>query len=465
MRKHLGRGWAGYDGASPMTRLACAAIALAACTGEGKQIVIELDGDVTATNVELVFVDPHVSIKRNQRINEVPLDPRTEPTFYVVQRSRLDLVVGQTAQPVDGLELQVVGAEGLLPVAIARAEQGQIVGMGVLDPPAVFFDRGDNADNFATRLEEIADVTRYTIEVEPVGELPSLDASDAPVSIGSGHIRQVQCRFENDTPAISGLVWRAEAGPQLRIALPIDGSDDALFRVEGTGYDLDCDMHTPAERGIAKGDEKDCDDTSRLVNGESPLREQCDAVDNDCDPSTMGAIVMADGCASCSGRQLTCYEEIGGMAQIEGGGCTDVSKCVFCKLHTELDPNGVGTFGCNNIGVLAAPPGCDDQCVMRVVSDDPNWDIKLGDVDDPGSLVHGKSQGFTPTTGKFGFAAIPKQPTTALPTSSLGGFLIAFQTTPGSPVSLMDVVFFSDPSTTHDVCASPEQVPACGPDG
>ena len=90
---------------------------------------------------------------------------------------------------------------------------------------------------------------------------------------------------------------------------------------------------------------------------------------------------------------------------------------------------------------------------------------KIGDPSDPGSLVHGQGQAFTPINGKFGFAAFPKQDTLFSPTSSLGGVMIAYQTSPGEPALVMDIVFVSDPTTTHEVeqCGSPE-IAACRPE-
>ncbi len=436
---------------------------LGACTGEGNQIIVELDGPMAANSVELVFALPHVFIKRDQRINMAPLDPDDEPAFYVVQRRKLDLVF-EGLQPVDGVELQLVGADDLLPIAIARDEQHQIVGMGVLDPPQVFRLDDDNFENFPTHLDQLADITRYPIVIEPVVNVNVVAGPGRPVSIGSGQVHQIQCTNESK---LSGIVWRPEpvdtgVHHQLRIVMPLADGDDALGRVEAEGLDLDCDGHTPAIRGfIPEGDEVDCDDTSPLVNGDTERREACDQLDSDCNENTMGADVMPSQCASCFGNKVTCYE---GGSVLDGAGCAPAARCHSCSPHIQSD---AGTLvGCESHGTIPLPAECGDQCVIRVVSTDPRWDVKIGDVGDP---KFGITENYSPpaNTNTLGIAVLP---TNNPPISAADPDLVivlGYQPSPGGKVFVIEIGMAPTQATTHtiDTCAVPEIMPACGPAG
>ncbi len=451
----------GYDGLPSMKLIAIMLAVLGACTGEGSQIVIQLDGPMAASSVELVFAQPHVFIKRSQRINEPPIDPASEPAFYVFQRRKLDLVL-DGVQPVDGIELQIVGAEDLLPIAIARDAQQQIIGMGVLDPPQVFRDTDDNTENFPTALTDLADITRYRIAIEPVVDSPGFTASGRPVSLGGGEVHELRC--DHDGP-VSGILWRPEPTldgeqHQLRIALPLDGSDDGASRVEREGFDLDCDTHTPALRGfVADGDETDCDDTSPLVTGDADPGESCDQIDSDCDANTMGATLVPGGCGTCLGNQLTCYEAAGPDPQFDSAGCTEASRCVACSPRTQ-SPNGVFA-GCESHGAIQLPGECGNDCVIRLVGSDPRWEVKIGDPDDP---TFGITEGYTPSSNRLGIAVSPTNNPPLEPASpDFGGFTLAYQPGEGARVFVLEVVLTSSSAPTDSICALPfEVMPPCG---
>lgn len=448
-----------------MKQILFALLALGACTGEGKQIVIQLDGPVTASSVDLVFVEPHVFIKRDQRANETPLDSTPEPAFYVVQRRRLDGILdGDVPLPVDDVELRLVGADGLLPIAIARDGQGSIVGMGVLDPERVFRDDGESTENFTNHLRELADITRFPIVIEPVIESTSFGQS-RPVSLAAGEVHGLKCA---NVESQSGLLWRPQPAMdgirhQLRIALPLDGGDDARLRVEAEGFDLDCDNHTPANRGmIPLGDEADCDDTSALVNRSPDQREACDQIDNDCNPNSVGADVAPAMCGTCLGNKLTCLEGVA-STEFESDGCTEASRCLFCPIHT-LNSDGALT-GCSNLGEVPLPGECGSDCVIRVVGNDPRWEIKIGD---PGDPKFGLYEGYTPIANKLGIAALPVAGAVIeAGNADAGSVLLAYRANEDAKIITIEVILGIELSTTHTApCAQPfETMPACGPNG
>jgi len=429
-------------------------VVLAACGSGEQQIVIVLEGDVTASSYEIILVEPHVRLKRNQRSNE---PGGKETAFYVVQRQRVDVGFDEPT-PLAGIELALVGADFALPIIKAFDEQGALIGMGILDPGRVFADDGNSEDNFTNHLAAIEDITRFPITVEAVVVEPTSANPPRPQPVREGGVMLVSCP---PRPGISGLAWRPSASPdyetgQLRIVLPVDGTVDALARVEEEGLDLDCDQHTPRLRGIVPtGDEADCDDTSSLVFGGSQATETCtDGIDTDCDSSTIGVDVAVNQCPSCLGNQLTCVE---GSNAIEGDGCADIATCLACPVVTRPIDGGGLVEVCSNRGEITLPVACGTGCVARLVAVDPRWQVRIGDVDDPKA---GLLQGHVVVGGKIGIA-VEQSASSTVSGVDVSGIAIAVQSAPDAPIQLIEVKLVVDQNIQTAACRPVEQMPGC----
>jgi hypothetical protein len=422
---------------------------LAVCACSEPRLLLELDtpdGPMRADTLELILAEPSVGSRGDQRTNSRTSTGEigTETVYYLAQRNRIDF--NFDGEEIDGFTVQLVAqeVEAYIPIVVARDTSGAIIGLGSI--PDEF------NETTLRRVDYLYDVTHYTVEVEPVAApLGAANDTNTPRQILEGQMIVVPC----DQLGISGYAWRPKTRgnlvrPQLRILLPFDRPDgDAVPRLFN-GPDLDCDMHTPLERG-EPGDQLDCDDTTPIVfGGPPPEHEMCDFVDNDCNERTFGATVVADKCAICSRKGITCSED---SADFTPPLCPEsLAECPICPVLAEKI--GAEVFGCPTALTWTIPVTCGTGCTLRLVEADPRWDVALGD---PGNPEHGLFERFHPETQVIEIALSPRGSSTFPSIDGLGGtFVVMLRSSPTADPVMFDLgLELTQPNMTGTCPASP----------
>lgn len=339
---------------APLASLAFAVAALAAC-GDGR-VVLELQGDLPGTHVEVLLLEPEVHAKLQlHHGGAAGAEGSLEMVFYMAERSRTSISIG--AAETDGFQLEIAGAGGpYVPLVALRAGE-ELVALGLHDPDSVFAARIGGVHTPAA-VSPVSDVTIYPIALERVAKV--LPAGAAPQPVRPGEVLTVPCKPNG---AANGLAWRRGDGRQLRVLVARDGSD----RLEPP--DLDCDAHSPGKAGVRTdlGDQGDCDDTAFLIHAKA--REQCSRIDEDCNAET--ALAEPRACAStCLSPVCLCGDE-GPTQEVCPMPVSDP-----CKVRAMSTSTGLQV--CDSAGPIRLAP-CQGGCEVLIESVPAGLEAALAD--------------------------------------------------------------------------------------
>jgi hypothetical protein len=348
-------------------------LAIVAACGGDSQIVLELTGSAPgAERLEVLILDPLVMAKRQLHNLESTTSDRLETVFYMAERSRTTFELGGAA--IDGLQLEIQGADGpYVPLVAARAGD-RLLALGVYNPASIFAAELGR-EHAPAAVSPVGDVTIYSIELEPVDRAFS-PATGAPQAVAPREVMAVPCGAGG---AMSGFAWRRADLHQLRVVLSIPTRP---AEQGGTGKDLldppdlDCDEHTPGPAGVLRisvGDERDCDDTAPAIHGGA--RERCSSFDEDCNSLTTLSPAPCEG--ACTAPACFCDDEVGAgevRCPIQLGACTVPS----------ISSGGEGLQPCESAGVVLLPP-CQAGCEVLLEAVPEGLEIAISDdVADPG---------------------------------------------------------------------------------
>ena len=274
-------------------------VVLAGCTEEGAHLTfLATDGPKTAASYQLVLASPDVApMIQPQRVTPAGLS--TETVTYYLQSA--EVVATGNVDGVDGFTVLVqpsgAASAAYIPFVALHDGAGALVGMGTFHamaggPPApILVQRGQ--------------VDRYTLDVEPVQEV------DDSMPVDTRGAMRVACARQDQSTFVSGLVWRARVGGELRVMLS-DGDSAATSRP----LDLDCDGHAVDPTDASA----DCDDTrARFHDGAT---EAYDGEDTNCDSAETFAVACTpppnggNVCTSTAGQGVAvCDDSTGTMGQ------------------------------------------------------------------------------------------------------------------------------------------------------
>ena len=348
---------------------------LAACANNEQRVALELTVPqgmslANAAEVDILLAGP-ATVLRGQRVNKptsplpanAPWPPATRgKVHYVAQAAPLVTVKLEAGQVVDHLRIQLAIDDGALyePIVAVRDGNGALLAIGTYDATGLFALANDgDAPHVATASGKLA---IYPVPLEAATLVPYV-AGDQPTALVPGNATVVPC---GDKP--SGLVWMRSATEELRVLLPVDGSDAADARL--ANIDMDCDQEIA---GYGDSTRDDCDDTLGTTNGKAA--EVCNGVDDNCDDKPGFAIV--DACTDgCNGIPGVCSD----LAPAATANRCEPRQCGACQIEgTKHDSSGVLIKqACEAQGHLTPGPCSTGPCTVTLVAVDPGWEVQIG---------------------------------------------------------------------------------------
>ncbi|HEU0032430.1 MAG TPA: putative metal-binding motif-containing protein [Kofleriaceae bacterium] len=370
------------------------------------------DGPSTADRLELVLASADarsITAVDGQRASDTALVE--ESVRYYRQRATAGTL--DAIAQLDGFVVRIApdtsvsADEAYVPflVASTRDPDGsyRLTGIGAVldaagDPAPVTIADG-------VRESYFVDVTPL---VAPVGTLAAREGLE------------LRCPTPQQSTYRSGLAWRFDRGPQLRLLLPDVVADPAATDARERALDLDCDHHDALV--------DDCDDLRAAFH--DGAAETCDGMDTNCDgdryaivdcalPAGVCGPAPSQGLAICdelSAQQTTCAGDP--QCQCTSGNPGPCTKCILA-----FEPTAVVTDQrpcAPAVGKLAI--GCTEPCTVEVMPRPGNW----------GALVAAQLGGtFAPratgvTDAVFIQAALLSgSVVTAAPAESVGDFVLA----------------------------------------
>ena len=201
----------------------------------------------------------------DQRI--APKGLSTETVTYYLQRTAAGVTPDQGAiDQVDGFTVLVepnatIADTTFIPFVVLYDSTQHVVGMGTFHATTASTDPGEI-------IVQRGQIDRYQIDIEPVTEAADTDPVVARQAM------QITCTRDDQSTFLSGVVWRPQAGGELRLMMPDDPlSTDATQRK----LDMDCDDHEV----MVDDSSADCDDTrARFYAGAA---EVCNGENSNCD--------------------------------------------------------------------------------------------------------------------------------------------------------------------------------------
>lgn len=354
------------------------AAAAAACGG-GPQVVIEVTGAAPgAERLDVLLLDP-VVLAKEQRHNDPARSAQgvtLETVFYMGERARISVDLGGAGT--DGFQLEIRDAGGPY-VPLVAAVSGaagtpaeQLLALGVYDPAGIAAAPLGRA-YAPSAVSPVSDVSIFGVALEPVDRvLAPAPAAAAPTPVGPREVLRVSCPDAGET---SGFAWRRADGAELRVLVPLGGETGAA-RLDPP--DLDCDQHSPGRAGVVRseaGDQRDCDDTSAIVNADA--RERCSPVDEDCDPQT--TLSLAACTTTCASGVCACDDA--GAREV----CLAATTSGPCKLPA-TSSGGSGRLVCDSLGTIKLL-GCAAGCEAMLVWAPEGLEVMLRD--DPDGAAYG----------------------------------------------------------------------------
>lgn len=321
-------------------------------------------GPMSAARIQIVLASADLeTIGTGIRQRMAPGALREEDVVYYRQRARGGIV--EAVDAVDGLlvriepEVDIAADEKFIPFALIFDEASELVAVGAVEDP----------DGNPMPVEIREDVrVEYTMMITPVAN-PGDD-----VALEPNHGFAVGCLDQDAEEWTSGVAWRPDTGPQLRLLLADLGADPDATDATERSADLDCDAFDAAD--------DDCDDLRSAYHpGQA---ETCDGLDTDCDGrrAEIQPCVLPTGACGGTGVSLCTDEGANvGATQCQPDptcACLDSqdASCARCIIDTR--EAGAARAACAPaIGKLHLDPYCDGGCTAEVVAVDGPFEVTL----------------------------------------------------------------------------------------
>lgn len=278
-----------------------------------------------------------------------------EDVVYYRQRAHGGIV--ESVETLDGFqvriepELDAAPDEQFIPFALVYDAAGALIAVGAVEDP------DGNPMPVAIRDNVRIEYTMTVTAVTTPGEREPLVANQGLV---------VGCLDDRAEVWTSGVAWRPDTGPQLRLLLADLATAAEATDATTRDADLDCDDFDAAD--------DDCDDLRDAYHpGQS---ETCDGLDTDCD----GRQMEVQQCAlpsSCGGMGVSLCTDTGANAvatQCQPDPtcvCLDSqgNDCARCIIDTRLGSVGATTRAAcaPAIGKLHIDQYCQGACTVEVV--------------------------------------------------------------------------------------------------
>jgi|GEM_PF-2806456 len=334
-------------------------VGLAACgSDDGAILTFEAPGGpAAAARIQIVLASADAeTIGTGIRQRMQPGALGEEDVVYYRQRARGGIV--DKVDTIDGFqvriepELDAAPDEQFIPFALLYDDASELVGVGAVEDP----------DGNPMPVEIRADVRiEYTMTITP------LAYPGANVALAANQGLVVGCLDDHADVWTSGVAWKPDTGPQLRLLLADLAADPAATDATARSADLDCDDFDAAD--------DDCDDLRDAYHPGQP--ETCDGLDTDCDGQRMEVqeCVLPNG--TCGGTGVSLCTDMGANAVSTlcqpDPTCACLSgsngSCARCVIDTRLGAMGATTRAAcaPAIGKLHVEQYCEGGCTVEIV--------------------------------------------------------------------------------------------------
>lgn len=335
-------------------------VVLGACgSDDGAILTFESPGGPrAAARIEIVLASANAeTIGTGIRQRKQPGALGEEDVVYYRQRARGGIV--DEVDTVDGFqiriepEIEAAPDEQFIPFALIYDDASELIAVGAVEDP----------DGNPMPVEIREDVRiEYTMKITPV----AYPGADVALEANQGLV--VGCLDDHAEVWTSGVAWRPDTGPQLRLLLADLAVDPAATDATERSADLDCDAFDAAD--------DDCDDLRSAYHpGQS---ETCDGLDTDCDGQRM-EVQPCVLTSSCGGMGVSLCTDQGANAiatQCQPDptcACLDSqgTSCARCIIDTRLGSVGGTRAACAPaIGKLHLDQYCEGGCTVEIVDAD-----------------------------------------------------------------------------------------------
>jgi hypothetical protein len=279
-----------------------------------------------------------------------------EDVVYYRQRARGGVV--DAVQTLDGFQVRIepeidaAPDETFIPFALIYDDASELIAVGTVEDP----------DGNPMPVEIREDVRiEYAMTITPV----TYPGASAPLDVNQGLV--VGCLDYHAEVWTSGVAWRPDTGPQLRLLLADLSEDASATDASERMADLDCDAFDAANN--------DCDDLRDAYHpGQS---ETCDGLDTDCDGQRM-EVQTCSLPGSCGGTGVALCTDMGANAVSTvcqpdpTCACLDNPNggngCARCILDTRPGAVGATTRAAcaPAIGKMHIDALCEGSCIVEV---------------------------------------------------------------------------------------------------
>ena len=320
-----------------------------------------------------------------------------EDVVYYRQRAKGGVV--DTVDAIDGFQIRIepeidaAPDEAFIPFALIYDDASELIGVGAVE----------DADGNPMAVEIREDVRiDYTMTVTPV----TYPGADVALAANQGVV--VGCLDDHAGVWTSGIAWKPDTGPQLRLLLADLAADPEATDASARGADLDCDAFDASD--------DDCDDLRSAYHPGQP--ETCDGLDTDCDGQRMEVqeCVLPNG--TCGGMGVSLCSDQGANAVTTQcapdptcaclSGSTNGS-CSRCIIDTRLGTGGgASRAACAPaIGKLHLDQYCEGGCQIEVVEVEGAFEVTLAATETGPFATRVQSAGYAYMRAKIGGQAFP----------------------------------------------------------
>jgi hypothetical protein len=332
-------------------------VGLVACgPDDGAILTFEAPGGPeTAARIQIVLASANAeTIGTGIRQRMQPGVLAEEDVVYYRQRAKGGVV--ESVETLDGFavriepEIDAASDEKFIPFALIYDDADVLIGVGAVEDP--------DGNPMAVEIREDIRI-EYAMTITPV----TPPGASEPLVANQGLV--VGCLDDHAEVWTSGVAWRPDTGPQLRLLLADLAADASATDATERDADLDCDDYDAAEN--------DCDDLRDAYHpGQS---ETCDGLDTDCD----GRRMEVQQCSlpnSCGGMGVSLCTDMGANAVTTECqpdptcACLDAgNNCARCIIETRVPSVGAtNRAACAPaIGKLHIDPYCEGACTVEVV--------------------------------------------------------------------------------------------------